>query len=82
MSNAIEWKNGNGKRRRQPQRANGEALYTWIDPNEWPARKEWIMPGDDTVRHMPRLYRLKLTARRKAWKHDNMIRETTWSDGK
>ena len=80
MSGAIEWKNGNGKRRWQPQRENGEALYVWIGPNGW-QNEDWIVPGDDTVRHDPKFYRLKSTAKCKAERYENMIRETTWSDG-
>lgn len=81
MSDAVEWKNGNGKRRWQPQRANGEALYTWIGPNGWP-KEEWLTPGEEPREYMPKFYRLKSSAKRKARKYDHMIRENTWSDGK
>lgn len=82
MSGAIEWKNGNGKRRWQAQRENGEALWVWgRGPSGWPVGI-WRKPGEELREYMPKLYRLKSTAKHKAERYDNMIRESTWSDGK
>lgn len=87
MSKAIEWKNGNGKRRWQSITSAGNKLYTknrggYDCGTAWSSTGEGYTWNGDYYQLEPKLFRWKWQAERAVRKLEAEVRKHKWSEVK
>ena len=77
VKSAREMKNGNGKRRWQPQLSDGRVLFEYVGTSGQ-LEDFWLEQDKNGETYWMKLYRFKWLAERKARKYEHGIREDAW----